>query len=145
MFELDFLNSKIARSTFYIIFVGGLFTLFSATLAYFWEEVLLFWFDFPPITFLEAGGIIACGYIIVFGIRFGLKKNADNVADAEMSGANDTNVAERFASPECLKDLTINEKEYLSHVLARCCGIEGHPGNGAEKIKEKTKKAKQNL
>lgn len=64
---------KIARSIFFILFIGGLFLFLSFTLKNICNLVIFKTFHIPCINTLEAGGIVSFIYIIVYGINFGIK------------------------------------------------------------------------
>ena len=64
---------KIARSIFFIIFIGGLFLFLSYTLENICNLVIFNTFKIPCINTLEAAGIVGFVYIIVYGIIFGIK------------------------------------------------------------------------
>lgn len=143
--DLQIFNSKTARATFYMLFVGGLFALLSASLAYIWEAVIILYFDLPAISFLEAGGIIAFFYIVAFGIRFGLKKNAANMSDVDLSDSPCHNIQYTQSAPECLNHLSESEREHLSQVLAKCCGIRENPANGMRNIQRQEQTSHLNV
>ena len=71
---LRILNSKTARSIFFIVFVGGLLTLGAVLMEFLWNSLLTNIIPFKPFTFLESVGILSFLYVIYFGIRFGKKK-----------------------------------------------------------------------
>lgn len=64
---------KIARSIFFIIFIGGLFLFISYTLENICNLVIFDTFKIPCINTLEAAGIVGFAYIIFYGINFGIK------------------------------------------------------------------------
>lgn len=64
---------KIARSIFFIIFIGGLFLFISFTLENICNLVIFDTLKIPCINTLEAAGIVGFGYIIIYGINFGIK------------------------------------------------------------------------
>lgn len=64
---------KIARSIFFIIFIGGLFLFISYTLENICNLVIFNTFKIPCINTLEAAGIVGFAYIIIYGINFGIK------------------------------------------------------------------------
>jgi len=64
---------KIARSIFFILFIGGLFLFISYTLENVCNRVIFDTFQMPCINTLEAAGIVGFAYIIIYGINFGIK------------------------------------------------------------------------
>lgn len=70
--NIDFIIGKTARSIFFIFFIGGLFLFISIIFEHFCNEMIFESFKMPCINTLEAAGIIAFGYIIYYGIRFGI-------------------------------------------------------------------------
>lgn len=66
-------TEKIARSIFFILFIGGLFLFLSFALENICNRMIFDTFQIPCINTLEAAGIVAFIYIIVYGILFGIK------------------------------------------------------------------------
>ena len=64
---------KIARTIFFIFFIGGLFLFMSYTLENVCNQVIFDTFRIPCINTLEAAGIIGFIYIFIYGINFGIK------------------------------------------------------------------------
>lgn len=64
---------KIARSIFFIIFIGGLFLFLSYATQNLCNLVIFETLHLPCINTLEGAGIVAFIYIIIYGINFGIK------------------------------------------------------------------------
>ena len=72
-YDIKFTIEKIARSIFFIIFIGGLFLFISYILENVCNRMIFDAFKMPCINTLEAAGIVGFGYIIIYGINFGIK------------------------------------------------------------------------
>ena len=72
-YDIKLTIEKIARSIFFIIFIGGLFLFISYILENVCNRVIFDTFKMPCINTLEAAGIVGFGYIIIYGINFGIK------------------------------------------------------------------------
>lgn len=73
MLDSSIINGRTARTTFFIMFVGGLYFLSSYLLSLLCNKLIFGVFQMPCINTLESSGIIAFLFIIFFGIKFGLK------------------------------------------------------------------------
>ena len=69
--DIKYFIAKIARSIFFIFFIGGLFLLLSMLLESLCNNFIFKKFHVPCINTMEAAGIVAFVYIIFFGIKFG--------------------------------------------------------------------------
>lgn len=75
MLDSSIINGRTARTTFFIMFVGGLYFLSSYLLSLLCNKLIFGVIQIPCINTLESSGIIAFLFIIFFGIKFGLKYN----------------------------------------------------------------------
>lgn len=117
------LNS-FARSLLYFITVSGLYILSAAAFFLLWKYILTPHLEAPALSFLECGGIISFAYILVFSIKYGLSRNADNLSSAILADKNNISPEQCKNAKENIKNMSEEEIEALSNVLARCCGIE---------------------
>lgn len=72
-YDIKVTIEKIARSIFFIIFIGGLFLFISYILENVCNRVIFDTFKMPCINTLEAAGIVGFAYIFIYGINFGIK------------------------------------------------------------------------
>jgi len=75
---------KIARTIFFIFFIGGLFLFMSFTLENVCNRMIFDTFKMPCINTLEAAGIIGFIYIIIYGINFGIKSIKKDMTHRQM-------------------------------------------------------------
>ncbi|MFY8160575.1 MAG: hypothetical protein ACOVNU_04545 [Candidatus Kapaibacteriota bacterium] len=112
MLDSSIINGRSARTTFFILFVGGLYFLISALLANFCNTVIFGVIHIPCITTLEASGLIAFLFIIYFGIKFGLKMNTLN----NNQGSNV--VSEKSSNTNINETVNENYLEYKIEIIA---------------------------
>ena len=117
------LNS-FARSLLYFVTVSGLYILAAIAFFLLWKYVLAVYLDLPALSFLECGGVISFVYILVFSVKYGLSKNTDNVSSVILAEKEKISAEQCKNAKENIKNMSEEEIEALSDVLARCCGIE---------------------
>jgi len=111
-------NSKLARSAFFITFVGGLFLFTAIALENLCNRVLFDIIHFPCITTLESAGIIAFAYIFIFGVRFGIKKSLNEKSN--LTSANQPNIPKNCK--ENIQKMSQNQKHELRYQLSQKFG-----------------------
>lgn len=79
MIDYTIINGRTVRTTFFILFVGGLYFLLSSLVTTFCNTVLFGWIHIPCITTLEGAGILGFLCVIYFGISFGLKHKNEKI------------------------------------------------------------------
>lgn len=114
--RLKILNSKAARSLFFIGFVGGLFLFSSIVFEHLCNKMIFDTLRMPCINTLEAAGIIAFGYILFMGIRFGLKWRQEFLSERQKTKCQ--SFAE-MSLHQSLQQLTPEDKQRLKDHLKR--------------------------
>lgn len=122
MKNFSILNGKAARTTFFIVFVGGLFLFSAMSFENLCNRVIFNYFHVPCISTLEAAGMIAFAYIIYFGVKFGLKKRPDTLTEEDLSKSHiSDNLSE--TCKENLKNMSEHEKTELQKKLQNSLGF----------------------
>ncbi|GAB5465280.1 MAG: hypothetical protein Kapaf2KO_07160 [Candidatus Kapaibacteriales bacterium] len=118
--------NKLARSLFFIVFVGGLLFMASFIISYIFNHYLSFkYFNGARFTILEIAGIIAFVYVLAFGIRFGFKSSQPVINRFSNQNRNEEEedcheIENKLKSN--IDMLSANEKEQLKRKLAEICG-----------------------
>jgi|GEM_PF-4129390 len=132
-----FSANKLARSLFFIVFVGGLLFCISYTLSYIANHYLYNNLRLDrEVSVLEVSGLVAFIYVLAFGFKFGFSSRKEawgkiNLAqydfqhekmdlDANTEDCDDLTAKYR----QSLSDLSEAEKEELKRKLADICGID---------------------
>jgi len=131
LYDKFIFKSRMARTIFFVIFVGGLFMFTSVIFKSLCNEIIFDYFQFPCISYLESAGILSFGYILAFGIKFGLLKPSEPAVQKEnikyMTEGHKTNCQDNDnMSEECKKNIdmmTAEEKTRLKVELEKRCGI----------------------
>ncbi len=118
---MKILTTKFARSIFYIVFIGGLFLSQALMLSFVWTLIGVDIFGSGEINMLEAGGIIALGYVLFFGIRFGTKCEADKAAEKNLSKSRTNDNMSDSKTVEVIRHLSSREKSVLKNKLKSLC------------------------
>lgn len=123
MISSKLFESKIARTTFYIVFVGGLFFVFSVLFAALSNDILSEYFEIPELSLLEAGGLFAIFHIVYSGIKFGYNKFQKSSTEEDMSLFHDCDNMTEVKKHINLDSLSTDDKNRLKEEIAKCCGI----------------------
>lgn len=124
---------KLARSLFFIGFVGGLLFFVSYTFShvannYFYNTLSLQ----RPVSILEVAGVLSFIYVIAFGFKFGLNRGPryDEIVYTQIDmdafsdkKTEDCEELETYYKKQSRK-LTDEQKEKLKEKLAEICGID---------------------
>lgn len=127
MAEKKSISGKAARSAFFVFFVGGLFTFLSICAAHIYNMFSTDQDAMPEMNNLEMAGVLAFGYIIYYGIRFGWKNSSIDVKaplyDTFTETSNDcADLSEHYR--ENINKMSEEEKKLLKKRIADKCGFE---------------------
>ncbi|MBS1536499.1 MAG: hypothetical protein JST20_01970 [Bacteroidetes bacterium] len=118
-----------ARAIMYLIPIGGLLFLLSAVVWYSWNHFLHPNSSFNEITFLEAFGIVAIGYVGYSAVAFACDESSDceNEIIPRNKQALNTKTDQQTEIIDCkipkhVEQLSPEEKLILREKIARCCG-----------------------
>lgn len=123
MISSKLFESKLARTTFYIAFVGGLFFVFSVLFAALANEILSVYFEIPEISLLEAGGLFAIFHIIYSGIKFGYHKIYRSMSENDMTILRNCDNMSEKNNHVNIDSLSRTDKDRLKEEIAKCCGM----------------------
>lgn len=104
-------KSRTARTIFFVIFVGGLFTFTSVIFKSLCNEVIFDYFQFPCISYLESAGILSFGYILAFGIKFGLLSPAESTKNDKTNSHKTESHNDDNLSESCQKNINQMSQE----------------------------------
>jgi len=126
------LKYNVLKSIIYILIFAGLLKLSGLIISWFWNEILVKNYNFHPITFLEATGILAFLYLVFAGVKFGF----DNISNMNLFNSKELKPGNLPQCKECdkvqssyilrSKLLSLEEKERLKEAIAKCCGMNNH-------------------
>ncbi len=105
-------DHPLARSTVFIVFVGGLFSLISYIICHCSGSSLLASLNIPCINFLESAGIMSFAYIIFFGAKYGFSHSDTKKISDKSRGA--------ILSDSCVHNvnrMSATEKDNLKSTL----------------------------
>jgi len=118
-----------ARAIMYLLPIGGLLFLLSGLVWYSWNHFLYPNSSFNEISFLEAFGIVAIGYVGYSAIAFACDESPEQENELiprkqvtfKSAIANNSEFSE-CKIPKHVEQLSPEEKIILREKIARCCG-----------------------
>jgi|GEM_PF-1348830 len=132
MIDYSVINRSTVRTTFFILFVGGLYFLLSSLVTTFCNTILFGWIHIPCITTLEGAGVIGFLCVIYFGISFGLKhKNEKMFNNSQKTNhiSNTTETKENYSNYSNINNKEHNFNETYGSIIDKkmdntCCNEE---------------------
>lgn len=131
-----FKNSAV-KAIIHMLFFAVLLKLSGMFVTWLWNKYLVKYTDVEPISFLESVGIVAFGYLVFAGIRFGFnqyelaQRHNENLHPGNMPQCRECAKDTDSSTLSKIKNFDRDDKEKLKEAIAKCCGINHNPINGS--------------
>ena len=126
------LKSSALKSLIYILIFASLLKVGALLLSWFWNDFLTVSIGLSPISVLEAVGVIAFIYLLYTGVRFGFENLSnlnifnnqnERLKPGTLPQCKECRQANNPAYITNLKSMSVEDKEKLKEVIAKCCGL----------------------
>lgn len=112
-----------------MLFFAVLLKLSAIIVTWLWNSYLIRHSDLEPIKFLEAVGLVAFGYLVFAGIRFGFnqyelsQKKIEMMSNGEIPNCKECAKASESATLLKIRSFDREDQEKLKETIAKYCGI----------------------
>ncbi|MCO5250202.1 MAG: hypothetical protein M9949_02125 [Candidatus Kapabacteria bacterium] len=129
---MNFLKHCAVKAILHMLFFAVLLKVSALVLTWFWNSYLIRYSDLEPINFLEAVGVVAFGYLVFAGIRFGFnqyelaQQKIDILASEDIPNCKECAKANEYATLSKIRNFNRADQEKLKEAIAKYCGINHH-------------------
>jgi hypothetical protein len=126
---MNFLKHCAVKAILHMLFFAVLLKLSALVLTWFWNSYLIRYSDVEPVNFLESVGIVAFGYLVFAGIRFGFnqyelaQQRIDILASEDVPNCKECAIANESATLSKIRNFDHDDQEKLKETIAKYCGI----------------------
>ncbi len=130
---MNFFRNCAVKAILHMLFFAVLLKLSAFVLTWFWNSYLIRYSGLEPVTFLEAVGVVAFGYLVYAGIRFGFdqyelaQQKIDLLASEETPNCKECAKAKESATLSKIRNFDSDDQEKLKETIAKYCGINHNP------------------
>jgi len=127
--NMIFLKNCAVKAILHMLFFAVLLKLSAILVTWLWNSYLIRHSDLEPISFLEAVGIVAFGYLVFAGIRFGFnqyelsQKKIDLLVSDDIPNCKECAKANESATVLKIRSFAREDQEKLKETIAKYCGI----------------------
>ncbi|PKL85338.1 MAG: hypothetical protein CVV22_08725 [Ignavibacteriae bacterium HGW-Ignavibacteriae-1] len=127
--DMNFFRNCAVKAILHMLFFAVLLKVSALVLTWFWNSYLIRYSDLEPINSLEAVGVVAFGYLVFAGIRFGFnqyelsQQKIDLLASEEIPNCKECAKATESATLSKIRNFDRDDQEKLKETIAKYCGI----------------------